>query len=369
MTEPTIVPVPLPGREYEIAIGVEPPDYAGWFDRAFAKPPTSLLIVHDEAVAGFAAAVGQTLSAAGHRIESFAVPSGEASKSVSQFHRSLDAVAATKADRRAAVVAVGGGVVGDLAGYVAASYLRGVDFVQVPTTLLAAVDSSVGGKTGINLEAGKNLVGAFHQPRLVLVSPSHFATLPDRDWLAGLAEVIKYGVILDADFFAFMEGHVDELRSRAPETVRRIIRRSCELKAHVVLEDERETTGLRAVLNYGHTFAHAYENLLGYGTLLHGEAVAIGMLHASDLAERLGRIDAEATRRQRDLIAALGLPTRLPTPLPVDAVIDVMRSDKKAEAGRLRFILPTRIGHVELVDDVPEETVRECLAAVLQSGT
>jgi 3-dehydroquinate synthase len=263
------------------------------------------------------------------------------------------------------VVAVGGGVVGDTAGFAAATYARGIPFVQVPTTLLAQVDSSVGGKVGVNHPRGKNLIGAFHQPLGVLIDTLTLKTLPERDYRSGLAEVIKYGVSLDGEFFGYLEANVDGLNSRAPDVLRHVIARSCRLKAGVVERDEQEITGLRALLNYGHTFAHAYEALLGFGKLLHGEAVAIGMVHASRLAEQLGRVDSSVTQKQVRLLKAVQLPTALPGgPLDVEAVLDRMRLDKKSMGGKLRFVLPSSIGHVELVNSVPESEVRSLLADI-----
>jgi 3-dehydroquinate synthase len=292
---------------------------------------------------------------------------GEQSKTLASAARLYDALAEMKADRRTVVVAVGGGVVGDTAGFAAATYARGIPFVQVPTTLLAQVDSSVGGKVGVNHPRGKNLIGAFHQPIGVFIDTSTLATLAERDYRCGLAEVIKYGASLDLDFFMYLEAHVEGLNSRAPDVLRHVIMRSCQLKAGIVEQDERELTGLRALLNYGHTFAHAYEALLGYGTLLHGEAVAIGMVHASGLAERLGRIDASVTQRLERLLESVHLPTALPAnSLDVEAALDRMRLDKKSIGGKLRFVLPAAMGQVELVDSVPEAAVRSVLADILK---
>ena len=355
------VHVPLPGREYDIIIGAAASTLHEYITKTFDRLPTSAFLIYDEAVASLVPAVEAAFTQCGIPTTTEPVASGERSKSLAEFERVLNAIAETKADRRSVVVAIGGGVIGDLSGYVAASYLRGVDFIQVPTTLLAAVDSSVGGKTGINLDVGKNLVGAFHQPRLVFIAPEHFATLPTADWVAGLGEVVKYGMIADADFFTFLEDNADAILARSPEAVAHIVARSCELKAEVVLDDERETSGRRATLNYGHTFAHAYENLLGYGTLLHGEAVAIGMNDAATLAAKLGRIDPDVVMRQLALLRKLGLPVQLPESLSPLSVLAAMQSDKKTEGGQLRFILPSRLGHVELVDDVDEEVVMQTL--------
>lgn len=307
-----------------------------------------------------AVAIERSLSAAGWKCATVVLEPGEQTKSLADASQLYDRLVALPADRNTVVVAVGGGVVGDLAGFVAATYARGIPFVQVPTTLLAQVDSSVGGKVGVNHPQGKNLIGAFYQPLGVYIDTELLNTLPVRDYRAGLAEVIKYGVILDAAFFEFLERHISEINVRDAETLRHIVARCCRLKADVVEQDEFEQTGARAALNYGHTFAHAFEALCGYGELLHGEAVSIGMMYAARLAERLGRVDPSLATRQTALLEAVGLPTRLPamSQLVVDDIIDRMRLDKKSVAGRLRFVLPSRLGHVDLVPDVPEDVVR-----------
>jgi 3-dehydroquinate synthase len=233
---------------------------------------------------------------------------------------------------------------------------------QVPTTLLAQVDSSVGGKVGVNLPGAKNMVGAFWQPLGVLIDTAVLGTLPPREYRSGLAEVVKYGVILDAEFFAWLEAHTAELNDRNDAALGHVVAHCCQLKADVVRQDEREETGQRAVLNYGHTFCHALEALTGYGTLLHGEGVAIGMMCAARLAERLGRIDGALARRQHELLTALGLPVATPEGLSPDDLITLMARDKKVEHGRLRFVLPTRLGRVELAADVPTAEVRAVLA-------
>jgi 3-dehydroquinate synthase len=300
-------------------------------------------------------------------VDILAVPAGEHSKSAEMAEVLWNGLLELGADRRTVVVAVGGGVIGDLAGFAAATFARGLAFVQVPTTLLAQVDSSVGGKVGINLPGAKNMVGAFWQPRGVLIDTAVLATLGDREYRSGLAEVVKYGVILDAEFFAYLEGRVAEMNRRDDETLRYVVRRSCELKAQVVAADEREETGQRAVLNYGHTFCHALETLTGYEQLLHGEAVAIGMLCASRLAERLGRIDQSVTQRQRALLEALHLPVDLPQ-VDHEEMLAVMSRDKKAQHGRLRFVLPSRLGHVELVGDIERADVVSTLSAAGERG-
>jgi 3-dehydroquinate synthase len=366
----TLVHVDLGSRSYDIRITTAGlPEVAdaieAWGECLGGWPAEgrTVAVVTDENVLPHAEVVAESLAKAGWQVQRIKMPPGEPSKSQAVISRMYDELVQMQADRRTLIVAVGGGVVGDAAGFLAATYARGLPFVQVPTTLLADVDSSVGGKVGINHPRAKNLIGAFHQPLGVFIDTTVLNTLPDREYISGLAEVIKYGVILDAEFFAYLEAHIAGLRSRDPDVLRHAIQRSCRLKADVVEQDEYEQTGLRAVLNYGHTFGHAYEALAGYGELLHGEAVAIGMVQASRLAERRELIDAAATDRQVALLRAVGLPVALPTSLSwtADEVLERMRLDKKALAGRLRFILPTRIGHVELFDDVAEMDVREVI--------
>ena len=323
------------------------------------------VIVTDIQVHAHAAAVAAALTAAGFQLEEVVLPPGETLKSLSHAAELYDRLAEGQADRKTAVVAVGGGVIGDLAGFVAATYNRGLPLLMVPTTLLAMVDSSVGGKVGVNHPRGKNLIGAFHQPSGVWINVATLTTLPDREYRSGLAEVVKYGVILDAVLFAYLEQNAAAVVRRDPETVRHVVARCCRLKADVVEQDEREETGLRVVLNYGHTFAHAFEAVAGYGTWLHGEAVAAGMACAAQLAVRRGLIPAELADRQRYLLNRFGLPVQ-PGPWAVGDILAAMRTDKKALAGRLRFVLPTRLGEVALFDQVDEQEVRAVLEAVMQ---
>jgi 3-dehydroquinate synthase len=365
-----VVGVSLGDRSYEILIGENLLPESGaavqsWIEeRLGPSPQSSALLIFDANVARYAQTVEESLAAAHWRVLRFEMPSGENSKRLEMISAAWDKLVEMQADRRTTVVAVGGGVVGDAAGFVAATFARGVPFVQIPTTLLADVDSSVGGKTGINHPKAKNLIGAFHQPVGVIIDTRTLETLPDREYRSGLAEVVKYGVILDPHFFEFLERNVAEINSRDPQTLRYVISRCCELKADVVEQDEFERTGLRAILNYGHTFAHAFEALTGYGELLHGEAVAIGMEYAARLAVRLGRIEPELAVRQAALLSAMQLPVHLPSAERVTArdVFDRMQLDKKTLGGQLRFILPTRLGHVELVKNVPEEHVWKTLA-------
>ena len=356
-----IVHVNLGPRSYPLAVSENGWDGFGPFAYSRAPKATTAVVVTDENVRPIADTVTIHLKAAGFRVAQVVLPPGEETKSLSHAATLYDRLAAANADRNTVVAAVGGGVIGDLAGFAAATYNRGLPLFMVPTTLLAMVDSSVGGKVGINHPGGKNLIGAFHQPVGVWIDPGVLASLPEREYRSGLAEVVKYGVILDAEFFAFLDANVPAILARDPAAVRHIVARSCRLKADVVEKDEREETGLRAKLNYGHTFAHAYETVAGYGAWLHGEAVAAGMVAASRLAEKLGRIPADVTVRQVKLLEALGLPMAADPAWPADELVAVMRRDKKAVAGTLRFVLPTKLGEVELVADVPEALVREVL--------
>jgi 3-dehydroquinate synthase len=351
--------VPLGDRSYTIEIGTgNLPHLTSLF---IERGGTHVVVITDEHVEDpHASAVAAALAEEHLDVDLVVIESGEPSKSVETAQELWDKLLDLGADRKTFVAAVGGGVIGDLAGFVAATFGRGLRLVQVPTTLLAQVDSSVGGKVGVNLPGAKNMVGAFWQPVAVLIDTDVLATLPAREYRAGLAEVVKYGVILDPDFFEWLESHTAELNRRDGVSLRRAIARSCELKAWVVSQDEREQMGLRAVLNYGHTFCHAFEALTGYSQLLHGEAVAMGMLCASRLAQRLGRIDESITRRQERLLKALGLPVE-PPQLDPERMIRAMSHDKKVEHGRLRFVLPSRLGHVELVGNVPADLVREAL--------
>jgi 3-dehydroquinate synthase len=293
----------------------------------------------------------------------FAVAAGEGAKSLAVLGNALEFLAEKGVDRRGAVFAVGGGVVGDLGGFAAASWLRGVDYYQVPTTLLAMVDSSVGGKTGINLPAGKNLVGAFHQPRAVFVGTDFLKTLPAREFAAGAAEVIKTGLLGDAELFGRLEAE-----SLAPESpaLAAVIRRCCELKARIVEADEREmaSEGGRALLNLGHTFGHAIEQVTGYGAYLHGEAVAVGLAAAAKLSEKLGLIGAAEVARIERTIGAHALPVRLRAPLPVGDLLAAMGRDKKVRAGKLRFVVIERIGHAVTRGEVPTALAEACFREV-----
>ena len=288
------------------------------------------------------------------------LPAGEAHKNLSAVATVLDALAQLGATRDACVLALGGGVVGDIAGFAAACWMRGIDFVQCPTTLLAMVDSSVGGKTGVDHPAGKNLIGAFHQPRAVIADLDTLATLPVRELRAGLAEVVKTACIGDADFFAWLEANVDALLDRDTEALTHAIATCCRFKAGVVERDEREN-GERALLNFGHTFGHALETETGYGSLLHGEAVAIGMILAARLSTRLGMANDDDGERLRGLLQRIGLPTELPPGMAPDDLLARMRLDKKNRAGTLRLIQWRGIGQAEIAEDVAEADILHVL--------
>ena len=357
------VRVQLGARSYDIQVTTDDRQGFGSFARQRVRG-TLAFLVSDDHVRPHAEAIEESLGTAGFRTRLTVLPPGEGQKALAVAAHLYDQLADLNADRRTVVVPVGGGVVGDLAGFVAATFNRGLSLLMVPTTLLAMVDSSVGGKVGINHPRAKNLIGAFHQPLGVWIDTATLATLPDREYRSGLAEVVKYGVILDAEFFDSLERNADAILQREAEVVRDIVARCCRLKADVVEQDEREETGLRAVLNYGHTFAHAFETVGGYGSWLHGEAVAAGMVCASRLAEKQGLIEGQVTARQKQLLEHFGLPTA-PRRWPVEDLLTTMRSDKKNVAGRLRLVLPRRMGEVALFDDVPEEKVRQVLAEVL----
>ena len=296
------------------------------------------------------------------RVDVFMLPDGESEKTLANYASILDFLIDNGHNRSTTVIALGGGVVGDMAGFAAATYQRGVALVQVPTTLLAQVDSSVGGKTAVNHPRGKNLIGAFHQPRAVLIDTDFLDTLPPRELRAGLAEVVKYGIIRDHAFFEWIEANCGALLSRDADAMARAIKTSCEVKAAVVIADETET-GVRAVLNYGHTFGHAIEALTGYRQFLHGEAVAVGMVMAADLSMRQGYISGVEAGRVKALMRALDLPRCPPSTLTADAMLDAMGMDKKVLDGRLRLVLCRALGDAFVTDEVDGEALRATLEA------
>ena len=352
------VNVALAQRSYDILVGVDWLPELGGLLKHVCSGLSCVFVITDSQVARLhAPTVCRSLEGAQLPFHLLEVPAGESSKSIKQAEHVWQALLAKGADRQSVVVALGGGVVGDLAGFVAATYARGLRLVQVPTTLLAQVDSSVGGKVGINLPDGKNMVGCFWQPALVMIDIALLRTLPDREYVAGWGEVIKYGVILDADLFEGIESHTGLIRSRNEDALQPIITRCCQLKAQIVSEDERDMTGRRAILNYGHTFAHALESCTGYQRWLHGEAVAIGMDCAARLAERIHWTDMAFVQRQRKVIQNVGLPAHTAVD-DVEGIWRAMLRDKKNERSHVQFVLPREVGHVELFDQVDPADVR-----------
>jgi 3-dehydroquinate synthase len=357
----TRVRIDLEGRSYAIVIGSKLLEDRRTFE--MLQRGSTALIVSNETVAPlYAKQLVRALQGKYQSIHVLELPDGEAHKNWSTLNRIFDALLGAACDRATTLFALGGGVIGDMTGFAAACYMRGVPYVQVPTTLLAQVDSSVGGKTAINHPLGKNMIGAFNQPLLVVADIDTLATLPDRELTAGLAEVIKYGPIADDAFLRWIEGNIDALKARDKQALAHAIQRSCEIKAHVVAQDERET-GLRAILNFGHTFGHAIEAGLGYGTWLHGEAVGCGMVMAADLSAQLGLIDGAYAARIARVIERAGLPVRGPG-LGVGRYLDLMRVDKKAAAGEIRFVLIDGRGSARL-SRVPGDA----LASVIEQHT
>ena len=319
-----------------------------------------IFVVTSEIVAPlYLDALRDTLS--GFDLDVCIIPDGEHHKTLATYQRVIDELMTCRHNRTTTLIALGGGVVGDIAGFVAATYQRGVAFLQVPTTLLAQVDSSVGGKTGVNHPGGKNMIGAFHQPRCVVADTSVLGTLPRREYLAGIAEVIKYGVIRDAEFFAWLETNIAVLLDQQEAALGYAIGRSCAIKAQIVQADEREA-GERAVLNFGHSFGHALEALTRYETYLHGEAVALGMVMAADLSVRAGWMSGADARRIRELIEAAGLPVRVAGDIAAEQMLDAMGMDKKVVDGKLRLVLSRGIGCAEVTDEIPESMLRATVA-------
>ena len=353
--------VALGERSYDIEVGTGLIDDPGRYRPHLAGGKVAL--VSNAVVAPlYLARVSSALKSAGAEVIEVVLPDGEEQKTWQTLNLVFDALLAAQCDRHTTIVALGGGVVGDIAGFAAAVYQRGIPFIQVPTTLLAQVDSSVGGKTAVNHPRGKNMVGAFHQPRAVLADVATLETLPLRELRAGLAEVIKHGAIRDPVFFDWLEVNLERLLAREPDALVHAVIRSCEIKGEIVGQDERET-GLRAILNFGHTFGHAIESGLGYGHWVHGEAVGAGMVMAADLSARTGMISATESTRIRALVARAGLPVAGPSGLTADRYLELMAVDKKAAAGKIRFVLLEKPGSAVVRADIPEREVRATLRA------
>jgi 3-dehydroquinate synthase len=373
--QPKTITVPLTDQAYPILIGADTLQGIGEqvLGRGFNSGCKVLVVTNPEVDRHYGDRCHHSLEAAGLQVERLVLEAGEEQKTPASVARIHDAAFHQRLERGSLIVALGGGVVGDMAGFAAATWLRGIAVVQVPTTLLAMVDAAIGGKTGVNHPGGKNLIGAFHQPRLVLVDPTLLATLPEREFRAGMAEVIKYGVIGDTPLFSDLEtaaqrnpaGGLASLAAVGPSLLQRLLERSAAAKARVVAADEREG-GLRAILNYGHTLGHVVETLTGYGTYLHGEAVALGMLAAGEIARVMGLWGEGPRDRQRAVVEAAGLPLCWPR-LDGDAVIGCLQSDKKVRDGRVRFVLPTAIGAVEIRNDVSTASILQALDAMPQA--
>jgi 3-dehydroquinate synthase len=357
-----IVPVQLGARAYSIVVESGALATVGARLRELNVGARAALVSDETIMRLHGKVVEDSLRAAGVTSIRLEVPEGERAKTLAVAERGWDALLAAGLDRSSTVLALGGGAVGDLAGFVAATYMRGMNFVQLPTTVLAQVDASIGGKTAIDHPLAKNLIGAFHQPRLVVVDPAAACTLPEREFRSGLAEIVKHGVVLDAAYFRELERDSAALLARDLPVLERVIGGSCRLKASVVERDEREAD-LRAVLNYGHTIGHALEAASGYATYTHGEAVSLGMVAEARLARRLGIADAPTLERQERLLAALGLPVRTAL-LDPPAVLAAMTRDKKARDGRLPFVLAPAIGSFRLVYDVSPDDVRAVLEEI-----
>jgi len=354
------VNVPLENRSYDIHIGPGLYGQIGSLAGDFLRDQHVVLIT-DEIVGGhYLNDINRKISEIAKKGDALTVPAGESTKCIGQCDQLWQQMVELGVDRKSIVVALGGGVVGDLAGFVAACFGRGIPFVQLPTSLLAQVDSSVGGKTGINLPQSKNMVGAFWQPEAVLIDVDVLDTLDDRNFAAGIAEVIKYGAIMDVGFFERLESDVDAILARDKAVLTDVIRHCCQCKADVVAEDERETSGRRAILNFGHTIGHAIEAVCGYGKYLHGEAISIGMVAEADLARRLEMVDVRVVDRLRNLFEAFGLPTVCPSGIE-NELIDAMNRDKKVAQGQLFFILPTAIGDVASVASPSKLILQDCL--------
>jgi 3-dehydroquinate synthase len=358
----SVIEVKLPQQSYEIEIAAGGLDRLGERMQPFNLGKKVLVVSNPEIFQNYGERAIAALESAGFDVSRHILPAGEQYKHLDSIQGIYDTALENRLERSSTLVALGGGVVGDMTGFAAATWLRGIHFVQVPTSLLAMVDASIGGKTGVNHPKGKNLIGAFYQPRFVLIDPEVLQTLPEREFCAGMAEVIKYGVIWDAQLFENLEvaDRLDRLEYIDAALLADILGRSCQAKADVVSQDEKEA-GLRAILNYGHTIGHAVESLTGYTHVLHGEAVGIGMVAASRIAVALGMWDETCDKRQFTLIEKAGLPTAIPDGVAVEDILDALQTDKKVKAGQVRFVLPLRIGEATVSDQVTSEVIRRVL--------
>jgi 3-dehydroquinate synthase len=359
---PTVIPVQLPQNSYNITIASGGLDQLGSEMQALKLGKKVLLVSNPAIFRHYGERAIAALEGAGFVVQSCILPAGERYKTPATLQKIYDAALDFRVERSSTFVALGGGVIGDMTGFAAATWLRGLNVVQVPTSLLAMVDAAIGGKTGVNHPRGKNLIGAFHQPRLVMIDAQVLKTLPAREFRAAIAEVIKYGVIWDSELFTQLEqaSRLDRLSALKEELVQDILVRSCQAKAHVVSKDEKEA-GLRAILNYGHTIGHAVESLTGYRLFNHGEAVAIGMVAAAQLAAALNFWPEALAQRQLALIQKAALPTQIPVDLEIAAIVEALQTDKKVSSGQVRFVLPTQLGAATVTDQVPAEAIRQVL--------
>jgi len=341
-----VLKVELGERSYDIIVQPSISRDAEFYLKPFISGRKCLIVTDHTVNDIYGHKTAKTLSGSGAKVSSVVFKAGETSKNLDTIREFYQKAVNEELDRSSLVVALGGGVCGDMAGFMAATYMRGIDFIQIPTSLLAMVDSSVGGKTGVDLPEGKNLVGAFWQPVLVLIDPELLETLPANELRCGLAEIIKYAVILDAELFELLENNIEKLKKLDLDFYSGIISRCCRLKAEVVSKDEREG-GLRAILNYGHTFGHAIEAVSGYNSILHGEAIAVGMAIAADLAVKLGTFDKTSADRQEKLMKALELPVTLKN-YDAEKILEAMGNDKKKQDGKIKLILPEKIGSVSI---------------------
>jgi 3-dehydroquinate synthase len=361
----TTIPVHLPSQSYYVVIAAAGLANLGQSlqQTAALKPGSKILLVSNPVVfKHYGQTILDSLLAQGFQVTTCLLPAGERYKTLNSVQKIYDQALAQRLERSSTIIALGGGVIGDMAGFAAATWLRGINVVQVPTTLLAMVDASMGGKTGVNHPQGKNLIGAFHQPRLVLIDPNTLKTLPRREFRSALAEVIKYGVIWDSALFEQLEAakRIDQYNLLPTELLAEILNRSCQAKVDVVSKDEREA-GLRAILNYGHTIGHGVESQTHYRLFTHGEAVGLGMVAVGEIACELGLWSQDCRDRQLALIQKAGLPTRLPPDLDLDALLESLKIDKKVKAGQVQFIMPTSIGTVTITDQVPREAILKAL--------
>lgn len=363
----TVIPVPLPQNSYPIVLASGGLRNVGAYLRdpdLISKPlGQKVLVVSSPLIwKHYGQIAVDSLVQAEFDVAHYLLPAGERYKTLRSVEKIFDRALAHRLERSSTMLALGGGVIGDMTGFAAASWLRGIAVVQIPTTLLAMVDASIGGKTGVNHPQGKNLIGTFHQPRLVLIDPDTLKTLSRREFRAGMAEVIKYGIIWDADLFEQLEQakRIDQQCYMQPELLSEILQRSCQAKADVVTKDEKES-GLRAILNYGHTIGHAIESLTHYRTFNHGEGVGLGMLAVGNIAAQLKLWPQDCAERQLQLIRKAGLPTQLPASFDTEAVLEALSVDKKVSAGRVKFIVPSAIGAVSITDQIPSPVILSAL--------